>query len=83
MTILTNEELKMAINNEQHKKYLEGLIIQANSMDLKGLSYGQRLKKIHELLGYDTKDNDIYDRLDMEEAMGLIKEGHDEEHKSN
>ena len=74
MTILTNEELKMAINNEQHKKYLEGLIIQANSMDLKGLSYGQRLKKVHELLGYETDDNDIYDRLDMEEAMGLIKE---------
>ena len=74
MTILTNEELKMAINNEQHKKYLEDLIIRANSMDLKGLSYGQRLKKIHELLGYETNDNDIYDRLDMEEAMGLIKE---------
>lgn len=74
MTILTNEELKMAINNEQHKKYLESLVIQANSMDLKSLSYGQRLKKIHELLGYETNDNDIYDRLDMEETMGLIKE---------
>ena len=38
MTILTNEELKMAINNEQHKKHLEnadtGQWYKANSYDI-------------------------------------------------
>ena len=38
MTILTNEELKIAINNEQHKKHLEnadmGHWYKANGVDI-------------------------------------------------